>query len=85
MIIHVTEVEYVEGYRLNLKFDNGEWRTIDLESELWGEVFEPLKDIELFRQVQVYPSKDTIYWPNGADLAPEFLYDESVPLNQEAA
>jgi Protein of unknown function (DUF2442) len=85
MMIHVTEVEHVESYRLNLLFDNGEWRTIDLESKLWGEVFEPLKDVELFKQVKVYPSKDTVYWPNGADLAPEFLYAESTLINRTAA
>jgi hypothetical protein len=83
MIIHVTEVEYVEDYRLNLKFDNGEWRTIDLEAELWGTMFEPLKDLAVFRQVKA--DIGTIVWPNGADLAPEFLYDESTPINKAAA
>jgi len=41
---------------------------------LYGEVFEPLKDVDLFRQAAVNPDTNTIEWPNGADLAPEFLY-----------
>jgi len=37
-------------------------------------VFEPLKDIALFAQASVHPQLHTVTWPNGADLAPEFLY-----------
>ncbi len=37
------------------------------------EVFEALKDITVFRKVSVDPELETVVWPNGADLAPEFL------------
>jgi hypothetical protein len=37
-------------------------------------MFEPLKDPDLFLQVKVDPELETVIWPNGADLAPEFLY-----------
>jgi hypothetical protein len=46
---------------------------IDLANGLYGEVFEPLKDVEYFRRIQIHPERRTIVWPNGADLAPEFL------------
>lgn len=39
-----------------------------------GEVFEPLKDPAFFRRVRLNPETGTVEWPNGADLAPEFLY-----------
>ena len=74
MFLHVTAVEYIGDYRLRLKFNDGAGGIVDLEPELYGEVFEPLRDKELFRQV--YLTGRTIEWPNGADLAPEFLYEQ---------
>ena len=73
MFLHVTAVEYVGRYRLRLKFNDGAQGVVDLEPELYGEVFEPLRDKELFKKV--YLTGRTIEWPNGADLAPEFLYE----------
>jgi hypothetical protein len=37
-------------------------------------MFEPLKDNALFAQATIHPELETVTWPNGADLAPEFLY-----------
>lgn len=71
MFIHVTDVEYVNGYRLRLRFNSGEEGIVDLQPELYGEVFEPLLDKQLFRQV--FLTSRTVEWPNGADFAPEYL------------
>ncbi len=71
MFLHVTDVTYIADYKLQLTFNNGIAAVVDLEGELYGEVFEPLKDLALFRQV--YLTSRTIEWPNGADFAPEFL------------
>lgn len=73
MFLHVTAVEYLEAYRLKLKFNNGAEGIVNLEKELYGEMFEPLRDVELFKQVFI--TGRTIEWPNGADFAPEFLND----------
>jgi hypothetical protein len=75
MFLHVTDVLYLKGYQLRLEFNDGKVKELDLKDELYGEVFEPLKDIELFKMVYVNPDTGTIEWPNGADFAPEFLYD----------
>jgi hypothetical protein len=74
MFLHVTGVTYLEGYKLRLEFNDGTVRDVDLRDELYGEVFEPLKDGELFRMVRVNPDTNTIEWPNGADFAPEYLH-----------
>ena len=74
MFLHVTSVTYLEGYKLRLSFNDGVVQDVDLQEELYGEVFEPLRDLEFFTQVTVNPDTNTIEWPNGADFAPEFLY-----------
>jgi len=74
-IMHVTSVEAVKGYRLRLTFEDGTSGEIDLADELWGPVFEPLRDPALFKQVSIDKVCGTVVWPNGADFAPEWLYD----------
>ena len=75
MFLHVTFVRYLKDYKLKLTFNNGAEGVVDLQDELHGEVFEPLKDERLFRQVHL--TSRTIEWPNGADFAPEFLYEHA--------
>jgi hypothetical protein len=71
----VVEARYLGGHRVWLRFRDGTSGEIDLERELNGPVFEPLKDPEYFRQFIVHPEFKTLVWPNGADIAPEFLHD----------
>jgi hypothetical protein len=75
MNYHVIEAKYVAGYFVKLKFRDGTAGEIDLGPELWGPVFEPLRDVELFKQFRLHPESHTLVWPNGADFAPEFLHD----------
>lgn len=75
MILHVTSVRHMGDYRLQLEFNNGRIKKVDLAEELYGEVFEPLRDLEEFKRVFLNVETGTIEWPNGADLAPEFLSD----------
>ena len=67
--------EYLKGYRLRLTFEDGRVGELDLEDQLWGEVFEPLRDIAQFKDFRIDPELHTIVWPTGADLAPEYLYE----------
>ena len=73
MLPHVVEARYITGYTVWLRFSDGVEGDIDLASELHGPVFEPLKDVDVFRQFVVEPELRTLVWPNGADFAPEFL------------
>lgn len=59
------------NYQLKLTFNNGVEGIVNLEQELYGGIFESLKDKVLFQQVFV--NSRTVEWPNGADFAPEFL------------
>jgi Protein of unknown function (DUF2442) len=75
MTPRIVSAEYLGSYRILLIFSDGKRRELDLEDQLWGEMFEPLKNLETFRQFRVDAELHTIVWPNGADLAPEFLYE----------
>jgi Protein of unknown function (DUF2442) len=76
-IARIHSVELLGGFVLRLTFDDGTIREIDLEAELWGPVFEPLRDDpQLFRQVRVDEELGTIVWPNGADLDPDVLHGD---------
>lgn len=72
-MVHVTDAKYVDGYTIWLRFSDGAEGELDLRGELTGEVFEPLRDLKVFRSFVVHPELHTLVWPNGADLAPEFL------------
>ncbi len=73
----VVEARYVAGYTVWLRFEDGTEGEVDLSRELTGPVFEPLHDIEYFKQLSVNPNIGTVVWPNGADFAPEFLYEKA--------
>jgi Protein of unknown function (DUF2442) len=71
----VIEARYVSGYTVWLKFRDGMQGEIDLGPELAGPVFEPLRDPATFCRFRIDPDFQTLVWPNGADFAPEFLYE----------
>lgn len=75
MIPKVKRAKYLNGYKLWIEFGDGKVGEIDLAKELWGPVFEPLRDLSVFRTFRVHHELETLSWPNGADFAPEFLYE----------
>ncbi|XOF33833.1 MAG: DUF2442 domain-containing protein [Candidatus Electrothrix sp. YB6] len=76
MFIHVEQARHISGYKVWLSFNDGLEGEIDLSSELDGELFEPLKEIEFFKSFIV--EGHTLSWSNGADFAPEFLRERIV-------
>ncbi len=76
----IKSVKSLSEYRLEVFFDDGSHGIISLKDRLFGPVFEPLKDPDFFSQVYV-DEFGAIGWPNGADLAPDAIYEKihSVP------
>ncbi len=75
MIVRITHASVVGPYRLELRFNDGVTKTVDLESLLVGPIFEPLRDADYFALVQLNRECGTVTWPNGADFAPKALYE----------
>jgi hypothetical protein len=84
MFLHVTDVMYLKDHQLRLEFNDQKIKDIDLINELYGEIFEPLKDIDFFKKVYLNLDTGTIEWPNGADFAPEFLYEIGQQVRKSA-
>ena len=75
MIIHITQVKVSAPYSLELTFNDNKRKRINLQHELYGPIFEPLRDPTYFAHARLDPDTHTVCWPNGADFAPEFLYE----------
>jgi hypothetical protein len=75
-IPRVKEAHYAGGFTVHIEFSDGEKGDVFLGDELQGEVFEPLRNESFFSRVSVHPEFHTLCWPNGADFAPEFLYEK---------
>jgi len=84
MFLHVTSIKSIDGFQLLLEFSDHVVKRVNLTNELYGEVFEPLKDPDFFKQVRVNDETGTVAWPNGADFAPEFLYQLGQEIKQVA-
>lgn len=75
MIPKIVEARYVQDYTVYIRFDDGVEGYVDLQNELYGNMFEPLKKLDFFKQFSIHPEFCTLCWPNGTDIAPEFLYE----------
>ena len=71
----VTRVRVLDGFQLELQFDNGETRIFDARPYLDKGAFRKLNDPVPFAQALV--AFDTVCWPGHLDIAPETLYDRS--------
>lgn len=74
-IYRITSVSVVGPQALHLEFNDGTSQTINFESVLAGELYAPLRDPKVFRQVTLDPEVHTVVWPNGADFDPATLHD----------
>ena len=79
----VVSVAVKPEWKLEVRFSDGTHGVVSLADRLFGPVFEPLQDPELFRQATV-DEFGAVCWPNGADLAPDALY-ETLRVNAHMA
>jgi len=79
----VTDAEYLQNYKILITFNNGVKKIVDMGNDLWGAIFEPLKDKNLFKQFRVDKDIHTIVWPNGADFSPDSFYDIGKPIRKK--
>lgn len=80
----VIKIEYRGNYVYHILFDDSVKGEIDFSEYLGrGPVFEQLRDITLFSKAMV--EGGTISWPNGADVAPEALYEKVLQGHQSVS
>lgn len=75
MLLFVTGAEYLGGHTLLCTFNNGQTKRVDLTHLLSQPAYEELRDETEFMR---YGVDDTVFWANGADIAPEYLYEHGV-------
>lgn len=79
----VVDFKYHSGYKIILTFDNGKVKLVDFKNRLKKGVFKPLKNLNLFKRIRL--DGHSIAWENGADCAPETLYEIGIEITPKPA
>lgn len=74
-IFRVERFEHIGAFKLRVWFDDRTEQVIDFEPVLAGELYGPLRNSAVFRQVKIDAEVGTLVWPNGADFDPETLHN----------
>jgi len=72
----VKKINYIDGYKISLIFNDKTIKIVDVEPYLDTGIFLELKDPKYFKRVKVV--EGTIVWPNEADFCPDVLYEVGV-------
>ena len=78
---HVVEARYLGDYKVWLEFNDGRKGAVDLADELYGDERTPLRDRSKFSNFYLDYGLASIAWLDGADFAPEFLYEKLKAMN----
>ena len=74
-IYQIKSFKAIDDFVLSIKFDDNSEQVIDFYPILSGELYGPLRDLNIFKQVRIDPEVYTLVWPNGADFDPDTLHD----------
>ena len=74
MFLHIADARYIEDYKVEVFFNNGRKGIADLSGISEKKAFASLKDKSVFSALKVDSELATIVWPDGLDLAPEYIY-----------
>ncbi len=76
MILNVVKADYINDFKIKVLFNDGLEKIVDLKNYINSKkhpFFQPLKNVNEFKKFQVHR---TLVWDNGADIAPEYLYEK---------
>ena len=83
MFLHVVDAKYLKDYKIEVSFNDGRKGVANLTDALTGTIFEPLKKKSEFSTFTVDQELQTLVWPCGADLAPEYIYFQTFKNDPE--
>lgn len=78
MTPRIKKIQYKKDYIFHLQYDDDFEGDVDLQSLLWGEAFDELKNKDKFKKAFIDETTGSISWPNGSDIAPETLYKKII-------
>jgi hypothetical protein len=76
--VDLQEASYAGDYRVHVRYDNALEADIDFSDMLNHPFFRPLKDKQIFSQVQVNPEVRVLQWPGNIDMAPEITFERAI-------
>jgi hypothetical protein len=80
----INSLKALPDHKLELSYETGEVRIYDIKPHIWGSWYSVLADEKYFRSVRVLPDGYHIEWPEGQDLDPQVLYENSTLVSESA-
>ena len=79
----VTKLKALPGYRLEVTFADGSSGVVDMSKDRFDGVLAPLSDEAYFARARLH--EGVVTWPNGAEIAPDAMYDEVLSMQRASA
>ena len=75
MYCDAKEARYIEGYKVEIIFEDGNRGVVDLQEYVKkGSIFSRFSDMEYFKQFYINKELGALCWLDGLDIAPGTLY-----------